>query len=194
MRGMQAAMLVALCVDAYLRPGKERFQARVRDVDDAMVSGVHSVSLLLGDRDEGERTKTGANQGVVVSRAWIQVLLLRWRDHRLEAVGPSGRLWSIGEEEFADLWHDVIDLLDLPDLHPQHCTRHAGATIDLQVRKHGREDVRVRGRWASPKSVERYTKAQPIVRLNARLVPAQLARGLAFFVDPLCHFAPLLGK
>jgi len=184
-RGLQAALLVAVAVDTYLRHGQERFGLRVSDVVAATIAGAESVSLLLGSRDRGERAKTGFDQGVVVSRPWVAALLLRWRAQRRAQVGEAGLLWSISAGEFAELWHDVIDSLQLPDLHPQHCTRHAGATIDLQIRRIPRETVRVRGRWISDRSVQRYTKAHPIVRLNARLTPEQLARGLAFFSNPL---------
>ena len=74
---------------------------------------------------------------------------------------------------------------------PPHNLRHSGAACFVESGG-ALEQARRRGRWASPGSVQRYTKTHFLVRHRARVPPPVLAEGSQFWRSPARSFLKAL--
>jgi len=164
------ALNVLLSSDCFLRPG-EAAGLQLGDVAD----GGHAVSLKLGVR---QATKTGWNQGVVVHCTFVTAFLRKIVARR-RALGAADDepLFPEDRDVFAGrLARAALDW-GAGDLTP-HVLRHSGASYWGGVLRKRAADLQLRGRWASVKSVDRYTKPATLVAAWAQLPPrlARLAR------------------
>jgi len=171
-RDQEAALILALSVDAYLR-GAEWAALRPEDVHFAATSA----ALSLGVVERGEETKTGSNQGVVVDRPWVA----RWLRDFARRRKKGEFFFSISRDDYHALFDDAARDLRAAGLPlTPHSARHAGATIDALVNGKSMPDIQRRGRWLAPASVARYAKPHVLVRQNARLSKQMLQKGREF--------------
>ena len=179
------AAAACLQLDCWLRE-QDWAMLRGRDV----TVGHHGkVALLLGDRESGEKVKTGANQGAevehVVTKAFLSVLVNDTaRDELIFATTP---------ERFRREWWKILKALGLESLGPPHGIRHAGAAHyvanggDLEV-------ARRRGRWATSGALQRYTKTHVLVQRLAALSENQVLAGQKFWERPGASMAKALRR
>ena len=175
-----AAFAVLLSEDGYLREDDWE-DLLIRDVS---ILRVHKdsppqVGLPLGPSERGGTAKTGPDQGVIVDTP-----LLRWWIYYLAQLkDPEERPVTLTSHEFRKIWWRTLDDLGLTYFGPPHSLRHsrpsadASAGLDL-------ESIRRRGRWASLKSVQRYTKGHLLIKQTARMGQALHRRAEAYLQDP----------
>lgn len=185
----ECALVVAVCVDAYLR---------LMDFDALLCSDVAAsaaqdergtvaserVGLQLGVAERGEEAKTGVDQSVIIERDWVAALL--WEHVRDRP--PHQRAFFVSRSAFEYQWYRTLRRLDLGFVGGPHAMRHTGPTIDALLHNRSRDHLRVRGRWASLKSVGRYCKPNSLLRHNSRVPHHVLASGRDFWTDPLGCF------
>ena len=126
-----------------------------------------------------------ANQSVIVERAWVARLFLELARKR----PPNAPIFSVSRETVARTVKRACDLLGIecPVLHK---LRHTGPANDTLRGTRSLEQVRRRGRWASLKSVERYSKTAHIVADLAHLAPEVRRIGTEFLEAPEAFTAP----
>ena len=164
---MHAALAVLLSFDCYLRIN-ECLQLRRSDVripaDHRIGEPYRHCALFL------RTTKTGKNLSVEVFDPAIARLL-----HRCLLTLPLGssRLFPFSEAVFREQHvKGTLHQLALGHLHfVPHSFRHGGATHDFVSRRMSSEYVRIRGRWKSQQSADRYMQQLAAVDLTF-VVPA----------------------
>jgi hypothetical protein len=138
-------------------------------------------AVFFGLRERGESVKTGSDQGVIVDSQWVSELLREFFASR----PTGGPLFSISR---ARVWQQVLEACRQLGIPPPgdglHLLRHTGAAADVYAKRRILEQVRIRGRWVSPSSVQRYTAVARLVADFGRL-PAHVAQyGAAFLRHP----------
>ena len=176
----QGALINATSLDCLLR-GQDWSRLRLADVSTSTTrSGSLEVALKLGVRGRGERTKTGAGQGVIVERPWLAAWLTDYCDRRRAA----GRVFVFDlkikdfRSRFA-IWQRRLRI----SVGTPHVLRHGGAALMI-ARGDERKKVKVRGRWAKDKNLDRYTKTHLLTAQRAALPQDVLALGRTFLADP----------
>ena len=151
------------------------------------VSG--KVGLFFGVRERGEKSKTGTNQGLVLQFPLVNELL------KLLKVGlaPGDLLFPLSPSQFCEQWWATLRELNMEWAGPPHNLRHSGAACFVEQGS-GLEEARRRGRWASPASVQRYTKTHFLVRHRARAPTSVLEEGAKFWKQPVAEFLRLLAE
>ena len=130
-------------------------------------SGHPDVCLFFGISSRGESSKTSfssANQSVIIERGWVARLFLELARKR----SPNSPIFSVSRETEARRVKSACDLLGI-DCPVLHRLRHTGSANDTLRGTKSLEQIRRRGRWASLKSVERYSKTAHIVADLAQL-------------------------
>lgn len=130
------------------------------------------MALELGKLERGETSKTGPKQGVVVGRDWIRLMMLVW----IRDIKPSDRVFPFTQQHMRNLWNWAKRVLHL-DLGPLHTVRHTEPAASVEERRRSLEELRRLGRWASLRSVERYSKHYLLVGARERLPPEVRSRG-----------------
>ena len=151
-------------------------------------SGYPDVCLFFGISSRGESSKTSlssANQSVIIGRGWVTRLFLEIARKR----SPTSPIFSVSRETVARRVKRACDLLviDCPVLHR---LRHTGPANDTLRGTKSLEQIRRRGRWATLKSVERYSKTAHIVADLAHLEPEVRRVGAEFLDTPEAFTAP----
>jgi hypothetical protein len=167
--------VIALSYDCYLRSQDWR-ELRAADVH---TDGA-SVALLFGVQERGQKSKTGTNQGVVVSRSWIACMLLAVR----AGVSAEGRVFSFSQSSFRDGWQRFWAGENCSFQRAVHDIRHAGAANDVGSGRRRLEGVQRRGRWKHLASCYRYAKTHLLVRARQLFGAAILKSGADFGKDP----------
>ena len=147
------------------------------------------VCLFFGVSSRGESTKTSIsmpNQGVVIERGWVSRLFLELARKR----SPGSPIFSVSREMVARRVKRACQILGI-DCPVLHRLRHTGPANDVLHGSKTLEQVRRRGRWASLKSVERYSKPAHIVADLANLPPAVRSAGEMFLSNPSAFVTPL---
>ena len=169
---------VLLQLDGWLR---EQDWGLLRMVDVAEgPSG--EVGLTLGRRERGEKVKTGANQGVVVSWNVTKALLKALR----EGLPPLDLLFPISQDQYRRAWRRSFDRTGLADFGPPHSLRHAGAAAFVAAGG-SLETARRKGRWQTTSALQRYTKVHVLIEQRSKLDEQQLEIGRAFWRRPGHH-------
>ena len=179
----QGALINGLSLDCLLR-GQDWSRLRLSDVKESETrSGSLEVALRLGVRARGERTKTGAGQGVVVERPWLAAWLRDYCDRRR----AQGKIFvfDLKTYEFRSRFATWQGRLRIAVGTP-HVLRHGGAALMIS-RGDERKKVKVRGRWGKDKSLDRYTKTHLLTAQRATLPQDVLALGRAFLADPIAE-------
>ena len=150
--------------------------------------GNPDVCLFFGVTARGESSKTSttsSNQSVIIDRPWVARLFLELARKRL----PNAPIFSVSRETVARTVKKACDLLGIecPVLHK---LRHTGPANDTLRGSKSLEQIRRRGRWASLKSVERYSKTAHIVADLAHLEPEVRRIGTDFLNAPDAFTAP----
>lgn len=164
----RAGVAVLLGFECYLRAG-ELVRLRREDVgfpDQARVKGeIHEPFLRL------QRTKTGREQSVSVrDRAVRRLLRVLVRETKSE-----GLLFPYSPQRLRKLFKEACDDLGLGDCgFVLHSLRHGGATRDYCSGALRLEDVMLRGRWESSKTVRRYIQRGRALLL-ANAIPEELS-------------------
>ncbi|MEE3208003.1 MAG: tyrosine-type recombinase/integrase [Candidatus Thermoplasmatota archaeon] len=125
-----------------------------------------------------ERTKTGADGGVIVSMPWLASeisALARGRD-------PDEYLFLEERDEWERRFREVFTALGVDSPVP-HQLRHGGASWMVEQGK-SLADVQLRGRWQVPKSVARYAKPWAVLIAWAKLPPRVAKDALEMGRDP----------
>jgi len=151
-------------------------------------SGHPDVCLFFGVSNRGESSITSihhSNQSVILERPWVARLFLELARKR----PPNAPIFSVSRETVARNVKRACDLLGIecPVLHK---LRHTGPANDTLRGTRSLEQVRRRGRWASLKSVERYSKTAHIVADLAHLEPEVRRVGAEFLDKPEAFTAP----
>ena len=145
-------------------------------------SGHPDVCLFFGISSRGESSKTSlssANQSVIIGRGWVTRLFLEIARKR----SPTSPIFSVSRETVARRVKRACDLLGI-DCPVLHRLRHTGPANDTLRGTKSLEQIRRRGRWASLKSVERYSKTAHIVADLAHLDPEVRRIGAEFLANP----------
>ena len=150
-------------------------------------NGDPEVCLFFGVASRGESVKTSdtmPNQGVIIEKPWVARLFLE-----LVKARPKGELiFTVSRSIVAKCVKVVCDKLGIvpPVLHK---LRHTGPANAILKNTKSLEKVRRRGRWASLKSVERYSKTAHVLAVLAELDPTVRRFGEEFLADPI-SFTP----
>ena len=119
------------------------------------------------------------NQSVIIERGWVARLFLELARKR----SPNSPIFSVSRETVARRVKRACDLLGI-DCPVLHRLRHTGPANDTLRGTKSLEQIRRRGRWASLKSVERYSKTAHIVADLAQLDPEVRRLGDEFLANP----------
>jgi integrase len=166
-RSVKAAIGLLLGFDCYLRIN-ELLRLRTTDVVDSdsaksLGSEYKGMSIAL------RKTKTGPNQ-------WVQVEDLNVRRlvrYLLRQTKPGALLFGFSDATFRRQLHLAAAHFGLGQLQfTAHSLRHGGATRDF-LRGRDLEWIRLRGRWSSMQSLQRYLNAG-VVMLISTQVPKHL--------------------
>ncbi|CAK0874453.1 unnamed protein product [Prorocentrum cordatum] len=169
---VEAADAAEVALDAYLRSA-ELFALRAADIAvDVDEAGEQIVALRLGVTERGERTKTGARQGVLIDRRHVSDMLVRRKSER----DPSDRVFSCSVDAYRPALRRACDDVGVEHF-PPHAARHSGPSHDAATGYRTAWAIQRRGRWASEKSVLRYMKTHALVAARAALPPNILERG-----------------
>jgi len=176
-----AAVLTQL--DGWLR---EQDWQQLRGDDVAEGPG-GQMALTLGRRDRGEKVKTGANQGVILSwpvtAAVVRVLA--------KSCGKQDLVFPITQDKYRKEWRSAASSLKLK-VGPPHAIRHTGAAC--YVAAGGcLETARRKGRWQTTSALQRYTKTHVLVNALSQLSAEQIRRGLDFWANPAELIAEAIG-
>ena len=184
-RGL-AALVTLTSFDGCLR---EQDWSRLRWGDVAIAQDSHGAfeaAFRLGATERGERTKTGANEGVVI-RDFAAAAFVGWAEPaypQLTRHDPGALVFApLSEEKFRRILANACRDCGLPHLVP-HVLRHGGATHYMQVKGWGAKDVALRGRWRGLQSVRRYAKPHVLLHARALLPPHIRAAASQFERDP----------
>lgn len=116
--------------------------------------------ILLAPESEGVRSKTQQfDESVTID--WVHLPALGRRLHALKrSAGRREELWGLGHRAFSLTFARMAEISGVASLRPHpYSVRHAGASDDYLTGRRTLEQVRIRGRWKSDKSVRRYLKA-----------------------------------
>ena len=145
-------------------------------------NGDPQVCLFFGVASRGESVKTSTslpNQGVIIDRPWVARLFLELVRSR-----PLGApIFSVSRSQVARCVKKVCDKLGIP-VPVLHILRHTGPANAILKDTKSLEKVRRRGRWASLKSVERYSKTAHVVADLAKLSVELRNYGEQLLADP----------
>ncbi|CAK0860440.1 unnamed protein product [Prorocentrum cordatum] len=170
--GVEAADAAELALGAYLRSG-ELFSLQAADiVIDVDEAGEQVVALRLGVAERGERTKTGARQGVLIDRRHVSDMLVRRKAER----GPSDRVFSCSVGGYRRALRRACDDVGVEHF-PPHAARRSGPSHDAATGYRTAWAIQRRGRWASEKSGLRCMKTHALVAARAALPPDIIERG-----------------
>lgn len=145
--------------------------------DDCHFDG-DSFSLSFGVRERGEEVKTGVARGVIVDRSFLVSLM----PLVLSSAEEGCYLFPFTASHLRTIWNWALKVLQLIFLGPLHNPRHSQPSDDVEKKNRLLEEIRRRGRWAVPSSVQRYSKAYLLVKQRSRLPTAILERG-SFLMD-----------
>ena len=144
--------------------------------------GEPQVCLFFGVASRGESVKTSGtlpNQGVVVEKPWVARLFLE-----LVKTRPPGEpIFTVSRSTVFKCVKVVCDKMGIP-APVLHKLRHTGPANAVLKNTKSLETVRRRGRWASLKSVERYSKTAHVLADLADLDSAVRRFGEDFLADP----------
>ena len=151
-------------------------------------SGHPDVCLFFGVSARGESSKTSitsSNQSVIIERPWVARMFLEIARKR----PPNAPIFCVSRESMVRTAKKACDLLGIecPVLHK---LRHTGPANDTLRGSKSLEQIRRRGRWATLKSVERYSKTAHIVADLAHLELEVRRIGAEFLASPDAFTAP----
>ena len=169
---VDAAFAAAVQLDGYMRE-QDWIQLRAEDVQVDWRKDACVVALLFGRRHRGESVKTGQEQGVKLESSLLSRLLAE----RVKDMEPEERIFNLTADVFRREWRQAAVALGMPWFPPPHCLRHTGPSEDASSGRRTLEDIRRRGRWTQPKSVQRYSKPHALVMHKARLTEKVKSRG-----------------
>ena len=187
-------------LDGYMRE-QDWTQLLGEDVaTEHLETGFCNTALLFGRKHRGESVKTGQEQGVKIESPFLALLLAR----RAEQVGKKKRIFELTAEAYRRQWRRAADSLGMSWMPPPHSLRHTGPSEDATTGRRTLEDIRRRGRWTQPKSVQRYSKPHALIVHKARLPAELLQKGrdleenfdaaLREHIDVICSWHAPLAK
>ena len=170
-----AALIVWLSEDCYMRE-QDWMQLCAEDV----AADGHHVALLLGNQERGQQAKTGGNQGVIVDAGWLARILVALK----MSINGHEQMFPLEVSRYRRLWWQAVEALRLDGVGPPHSLRHSKPSADAMSGCRTLEEIRRRGRWASVKSVQRYSKTHSLVAARAKIPEEIMKRGRAFLDHP----------
>ena len=180
---LHAACITLLSFDGWLRQQDWNGLRR----EDVVAERGGATALFFGVRTRGEKSKTGTNQGLVLQIPLVSELLKVLGD----GLAPQELIFPLSASQFREQWWLTLKELAMEWAGPPHNLRHSGAACFVESGG-ALEQARRRGRWASPGSVQRYTKTHFLVRHRARVPPPLLAEGSQFWRSPARSFVKAL--
>ena len=136
-------------------------------------SGVPDAAIMLGVGSRGMSTKKGSDHGVVFE----DTLLRLWLAELKTDLHPHAALFPMSQVQYRRIWYHALDGCNLKGMGNPHRLRHSGPSRDVFLNRRTLEEVRRRGRWASVKSVQRYTKTHVLLEKSAELNQQQINEG-----------------
>lgn len=171
----EEAMVVLLMFDTFCRSSDwESLSAA-----DVSVAG-SKMALRFGARARGLRVKTGSDQGVTVKNGLVR----RWLIQKRKLRRQHKKLISFRSDHLRSVWNSIIAKYKLVGIGPVHSLRHTGPSVEVEAGRMSLEDIRVRGRWKQPKSVQRYSKGFAIVQHLSNVTPWVTPLGERVMNDP----------
>jgi integrase len=169
---VRAAIGILLAFDCYLRIS-ELLALRTTDIIDSDLAR-NLGSVYKGMSIALRTTKTGRNQWVTVEDPHVRKLVR----YVLDNTAPGEHLFPYTAAQVRALIREAGDHFGLAHFHfTTHSLRHGGATRDFLAQK-DTEWIRLRGRWASIDSLQRYLHADMVMLIGIN-VPPQLERHAA---------------
>ena len=122
------------------------------------------------------------NQGVAIERGWVSRPFLELARKRY----PGSPIFTVLREVVARRVKQACQILGIerPVLHRLRHTGPANDILAILLGSKTLEQVKRRGRWASLKSVERYSKTAHVVADLANLPPDARRAGDEFLSNP----------
>ena len=162
----EAALLLLLAADAYLRPGEvvDLSTDSVIPAQNWLGQGYAMVTLLLHPAASGQMSKMHCFDDSVVldskSAPWLAPLVVKLAQQR----GPGVPLFQFTAADMNKLIVAALMTLGLQDWDVTlYAMRHAGPSHDHLMKLRPLEEIQRRGRWASMKSCRRYEKSSQIM-------------------------------
>ena len=175
---LEESEALAVIADCWLRCS-EAFALRSEDIvlmkeRSGPEAGVQQAVLRIGVAERGEAAKTGMRQGVRVDTPHAVDILSRRKEER----GPKDNIFKSNSAQFRKIWNATADLLK-HKIGPPHSIRHSGPANDVGTNYRTLWQAQRRGRWASEKSVLRYSKTHTWVEQRAKTDPNLMDKGRA---------------
>lgn len=143
----------------YLRPHKLLGMTEASLVPPT--TGLSNVwGVLLAPESHGIRSKTQQfDESVTID--WVHLTALsRLLRRGKQSVRGENKLWGLVHKGYTALFTRMAEVIGVSALRPHpYAVRHAGASDDYLSGRRSLEQVRVRGRWKTDKSVRTYLKA-----------------------------------
>ena len=167
---VEVGMIALLQYDLYARPS-EVLMLKTRDLISPVRNLCSKWGVIFGNSEFGERTKVGATDDAVFAdsphRAWCEKLLKRI--HRL-CTGRDQPVFVTTLAAYEDACRKFSTAFKLPaGRFTPHVLRHSGPSFDIIHQHRSLQEIQVRGRWASPASVNRYRKPGRLLIQSASL-------------------------
>ena len=162
------AVFTLMCVSGYFRPS-ELLSMRRCDLI-APAPGVRrSWSVLLFPEEVGRSSKTqNFNDSVEMDDPKILFLEPVWRAMASSGLEPA---WRFDYPDYLAAFKKAVARLRCADVCPYQM-RHSGPSIDLADRRRSLEEAQRRGRWAQPRSMQRYERRARLASEWAKLPAA----------------------
>jgi hypothetical protein len=164
----EASDIVTIAFDLLLRGG----EFKILRAQDVYSTDEGDVAVVL------PTTKTGPNKGIVALSPQCKKALIKWKE---DAVAKGRyKLFCISRPRFAKVLDEAALRVPMERITP-HVFRHTGASFLAAPPPLGKgmreEDLALRGRWKSLRSVERYFKPATLIRAASMLTPEAISKG-----------------
>ena len=167
----EAALLVLLSFDTYLRPGEALDLLKKNLVQPVAGAGTQyrHYTVVVREEEEGRPDKTGVYSSSIrldnpSTEKWLGVAV----QNHVKGKKLTDAIFNINPSRYREVFKSAGRWLGLQDL----CTyqlRHGGASEDLAGKVRDYQGVKDRGRWMTDSSVRRYAKVGKLQSLLNRM-------------------------
>ena len=173
------ALMVMVMFAAYLRPSEAAGLQPRHLVAPLPGTRYHCWSLVIHPFEEGRGSKTNEHDEAIV----LSAEYLRFLDGplaRLKHASAPGPLFGVTQLEASRRFSLAARGAGLEVLEPEfYQLRHSGPSFEMLTGMRSLQEIKLRGRWHSDRSVPRYQKEGRVAEQLGRLAPPVRAAALA---------------